>query len=164
MIQIIFHLPPTIRTFGFSLQNLISIKLRKEDCETYIWKDKAATATAAAERVEDISLSDNGLSVFEEGRYYIDDNEIEASMAALLWNILKHNDEGKLKPIRHLQIFFLDDNIRRCHARRYSKTVHLLLRKPYFFFLSTNRSCFQRCQTQTYIQQIRTAYSKSRWC
>ena len=53
----------------------LTIRLRNEDGNQYVWQDRAAIGAAAA--AEDVSLSDNGFNIFEEARYYIDDKEIE---------------------------------------------------------------------------------------
>ena len=79
----------------------LTIRLRNEDGNQYVWQDRAAVGATAAAAAEDVSLSDNGFNIFEEVRYYIDDEEIERidhlGITTLVNNILKYTSEKKTK-------------------------------------------------------------------
>ncbi len=110
----------------------LTIRLRNEDGNQYVWQNRAAVGGNAAAVAEDVSLSDNGFNIFEEARYYVDDKEVEridnVGIATLVNNVIKYTSDDKLKTVKHSQLWFLnEDDARRTYVRNCSGTIHMLL-------------------------------------
>ena len=105
---------------------LLTLKLRKTDNTEYRWVKQNAVpergtagqpgyhAAIAEINIDNITLCNNGFNIFEEARYYIDDNEVEMidhlGIATLINNLINQSSENDLQSIKHSRLWFLKED------------------------------------------------------
>ncbi len=109
----------------------IKFQVTKEDDSNYVWADTAAVGAAAAINADDVNLTDNGFNIFEKGRYYIENEEIEkidhVGVSSLMTVLQKYNND-KLKASKYQQLLFLNkDNDRQTYMRQCQGEIQLML-------------------------------------
>jgi len=139
----------------------INFYLRKLDSTPYLWDNRAAVQeipaqggnpavpAVAAVDADDINLSDNAYNLFEEARYYINDQEVEridhVGISTLINQILQTNSTDKQSAIKHTQLLFFDEDTKRqTYMRKRRGHLHVLLPISKIFpFCKTNDHVFR---------------------
>ena len=109
---------------------LVTVKVTKADGTEYDWE---GDPTAGVPRPPDnVSLCDNGYNVFSEGRYYIDDKEVERidylGIASAINQFTQVTDRTEKESLKHSQLWFLNDETeRKKYINECSGIVQLLL-------------------------------------
>lgn len=133
----------------------INFYLRKVNGNLHQFQDVAAVGAqggnpaVAAAVAEEINLCDNGYNLFEEGRYFIGDQEVEridhVGISTLLQQLLEAHTKDKHNSIKHTQLlFFNDDDQRKNYVRSRRGHLHILLPVSKIFpFCKSNQHVFR---------------------
>lgn len=118
----------------------LTCKVLKTDGNDYQWLDRVAVdadaaagvAAVTAKAAEDVNICDNAFNLFDEARYYIDDQEVERldhlGIASLVNNLITYTDSDKSNSVKHSQLWFKDLNEKRkTYVKENGGTLQFLL-------------------------------------
>jgi hypothetical protein len=137
----------------------INCYLRKPDKNAFNFIEIAAVgADAAADPpvvaaplvpAQDINVCDNGFNLFEEARYYINNDEVERidylGMNTLVQQLFNVNTDAKQNAVRHSELLFFEDHEdRQEYVKESHGHLHLLLPiNKIFRFIKENNHVFR---------------------